>query len=131
MHGPQLARGNVRERFELYGIKNGRLPVPDSSRFKQICISEYQSLYQVPRRGPSRSAAMKKATMGMNFSAMELSVLIHALKQQLRPIIRLNQSGMRTNDHELDEEISSGASDNLDIPSLKRFIVISRNSRGN
>jgi hypothetical protein len=53
------------------------------------------------RRGASRSAAMKKATMGMNFSAMELSVLIHDLKQQQRPIRRLNQSGMRTNDHSL------------------------------
>jgi hypothetical protein len=39
--------------------------------------------------------------MGMNCSAMELSVLIHALKQQLRPIRRVKQSGVRTNDHSL------------------------------
>jgi hypothetical protein len=39
--------------------------------------------------------------MGMNVSAIELSVLIHDLQQQLRPIRRLNQSGMRTNDHSL------------------------------
>jgi hypothetical protein len=51
------------------------------------------------RRGVSRTAAMKKATMGMNFSAMELSILIHDSKQQLRPIRRGNQSGLRTNDH--------------------------------
>jgi hypothetical protein len=61
----------------------------------------------------------------MNFSAMELSVLIHVLKQQLRPIRRVNRSGMRTNDHFLhsnsemnrtnsDEELTSGESRNLD-----------------
>ncbi len=32
---------------------------------------------------------------------MELSVFIHDLKQQLRPIRRVNQSGMRTNDHSM------------------------------
>jgi hypothetical protein len=69
---------------------------------------------KVARLNPQREkghSGLEKATMGMNFSAMELSVLIHALKQQLRPIRRVNQSGMRTNDHslhlnseELDEE---------------------------
>jgi hypothetical protein len=53
------------------------------------------------RRGASRTAAMKKATMGMNFSAMDLSVLIHDSKQQLRPIRRGNRSGMMTNGHSL------------------------------
>jgi hypothetical protein len=55
---------------------------------------------QDPQRGKSHSG-LEKATMGMNFSAMELSVLIHALKQQLCPIRRVNQSGMMMNDHSL------------------------------
>jgi hypothetical protein len=54
-------------------------------------------------------SGLEKATMGMNFRAMELSVLIHALKQQLRPIRRVNRSGIRAIPafefgNELDEE---------------------------
>jgi hypothetical protein len=76
----------------------------------------------------SRTAAMKKATMGMNFSVMDLSVLNHDSKQQLRPIRRGNRSGMRTNDHSLllnsaslGETIPSEDSDNLGIKTLNRF----------
>jgi hypothetical protein len=71
---------------------------------------------------------MKKATMGMNFSVMDLSVLNHDSKQQLRPIRRGNRSGMRTNDHplllnsaSLGETIPSEDSDNLGIKTLNRF----------
>ncbi len=67
--------------------------------------------------------------MGMNFSVMELIVLIHVSKQQLRPIGRVNRSGMRTNDHSLhfisemnwinlDEEISSEYSGEQDTTLL-------------
>ena len=80
------------------------------------------------RRGASHTAAMKKATMGMNFSVMDLSVLNHDSKQQLRPIRRGNRSGMRTNDHSLllnsaslGETIPSEDSDNLGIKTLNRF----------
>jgi hypothetical protein len=53
---------------------------------------------KVARLNPQRGG-LEKANRGMNFSAMEPSVLIHALKQRLHPIRRVNQSGMRTNDH--------------------------------
>ncbi len=65
-----------------------------------------------PQRGKSHSV-LEKATRGMNFSAMELSVLIHDLKQQLRPIRRVNRSGKRTNDHFLHSNSDqSGRRDN-------------------
>ncbi len=99
---------------------------------------------KVARLNPQRRkwhSDLEKASRGMNFSAMELSVLVHELKQQLRPRANQTHEPVRNEDegpfpalkygNELVEEITRGEQEIFDFKSLKRFIVIALSIWGN
>ena len=63
----------------------------------------------------------------MNFSAMELSVSIHDLKQQLRPIRSVDRSGMGTNDDSPAFKFENELDDEYDEYQVKTVIIIPKN----